>query len=69
MTFCNEDDATPSAICEGCGERDSLEALVPFYVATKEWHRVEKFRHPECLEGPVRASFVIVDGRVSEVTL
>lgn len=34
--------------CDHCGERDRLEVLSPVYVATPEWHRVERLTHDEC---------------------
>ena len=37
-----------TAYCETCGERDVLDALVPVYVATADWHCVERHTHPEC---------------------
>jgi hypothetical protein len=39
--------------CEQCSERDVAEALIPVYVATPQWHRMEVLVHPEC-----RAPFV-----------
>lgn len=36
--------------CEVCGEADIIEAFDPVYVATVNWHRVEKLVHPECRE-------------------
>ena len=36
------------AYCALCGERDLREVLEPVYVATREWHRVEKLCHQEC---------------------
>jgi hypothetical protein len=46
--------------CEVCGERDVVEALVPVYVATNEWHRVERQVHPECRELFVAANLPAV---------
>jgi len=37
-----------TGVCETCGERDVLEALTPVYVATPEWHVVERHCHSEC---------------------
>ena len=45
----NFDDAD-TAVCPECGERDVIEALVPVYVATGDWHRCERLLHPECKE-------------------
>jgi hypothetical protein len=36
------------AYCVECGERDLTDAMVPVYVATREWHRTERMVHPEC---------------------
>ena len=48
------------AYCAECGERDVVEALVPIYVATPEWHRVEQAVHPECRELFVAANLPAV---------
>jgi hypothetical protein len=49
-----------TAVCEVCQERDVTEALVPVYVATAEWHRVERLVHPECRDEYVRVNLVAV---------
>ena len=36
--------------CSHCGERDLLEVLSPVYVATPDWHKVERLLHQECRE-------------------
>lgn len=46
--------------CDECGERDVTEALVPVYVATSQWHKVEKLVHPECRDYFVAANLTAV---------
>lgn len=55
--------------CVVCSERDVVEALVPVFVATAEWHRVEKLCHPECREMFVKDNLPAVLASIREVRL
>ena len=57
------------AYCTECGERDVVEALVPIYVATREWHKVEQMIHPECRELFVAAHLPAVLASIRGVSL
>ena len=52
--YCSNEPWGPEYHCAYCGEADIIEALDPIYVASPQWHRVEKLCHPECREMFVR---------------
>ena len=56
-------------VCAFCGERDLLEALIPVYVATPEWHKVERLCHPECRDGFVAENLPAVLASLREARL
>jgi len=50
MVMSDDEMAGNEAYCSTCGERDILDALDEVHVATRGWHRVVRYVHPECRE-------------------